>query len=70
MHISGTEHSSLILSQIMYCKRQECGAQIMRKEVEANRDGLKKTHKFQFQSIFNTLNFDVLKLKSTKELMH
>ena len=49
MHISGTEPSSVILSQTELFKKLKSVAQNVPKQAKAKRDGVKNPTKLQFQ---------------------
>ena len=48
MRISGIEPSSVILSQTKHSIKLKCDAQITPKQVEAQRNGVKKTQNVNF----------------------
>ena len=64
MRISGTEPSSVILSQTMYFEKSKRDALKVPKQAEAIRDGVINPKKLQFQQII-TDNFDALKMCRT-----
>ena len=61
MLISGSEPSSVILSQTKRFQKLKTMSQKVPKQTEAKKGWCDKPIKLQFQSIFSTENFDALK---------
>ena len=64
MHISGTEPSSVILSQTS-SRKVENNDQKVTKQAEAKMDGVINPQNLQFQIILNKGNFDALQTLRT-----
>ena len=64
MRISGTDPSSVILSQTKLFKKLKSDAQKVPKQAEAKRDGAINPQNYNFSHFFyfNTENFDALKM--------
>ena len=60
MRISGTEPSSVILSQTCSIKKLKSNDQKVPKQAEAKRDGVINSQNYNFNQFFNTENFDAL----------
>ena len=67
MRISGTEPSSVILSQTIKFKKLKSENLKVSKQAEAKRDG-EITHKITISINFNTDNFDALKRHESTEV--
>ena len=67
MRISGTEPSSMILSQTKYFKNLKNDAQKLPKQAKAKRNGV-ITHKITISFNYNSENFDALKRYESTEV--
>ena len=61
MHISGTEPSSVILSQTVKFKKLKSDDQKLPNQAKAKRDGVINPQNYTISNNFNTKNFDALK---------
>ena len=68
MRISGTEPSSVILSQTKLLKSWKSDVQKVPKEAKAKRDGVINPQNYNFHQILKTENFDALKRYESTEV--